>query len=60
MCDFPPEVGVTSCIRRVVCCYKCDLRVVLVGGWYIGEFFNGEPLPVAPSQSAGACRGERK
>ena len=60
VCYFPPEVGVASLVCRIVCCYKCDLQVVLVGGWYVGEFFDGEPLSVAPSWSAGACCGERK
>jgi hypothetical protein len=46
---FPPEVGVASLVRGVVCRYESDLRVVLMRGWYVGEFFDKEPLPVAPS-----------
>ena len=46
---LPPEVGVASLVRRIVCCYEPDLRVVLMGCWYVGKFFDGEPLPVAPS-----------
>jgi hypothetical protein len=46
---FPPKVGVASLVRRIVCCYEPDLWVVLMGWWYVGEFFDGEPLPVAPS-----------
>ena len=49
VCHFPPEVGVASLVHRVVCCYESDLWVVLMGCWYIGKFFDGEPLPVAPS-----------
>jgi hypothetical protein len=44
----------------VVCCYEPDLQVVLVGRWYVSEFVDREPLPVAPSQVAGACHGEKK
>ena len=46
---LPPEVGVASLVRRIVRCYEPDLWVVLVGCWYVGEFFDREPLPVAPS-----------
>jgi hypothetical protein len=57
---FPPEVGISSLVCGVVHCYKSDLRVILMGRWYVGEFFDREPLPVAPSQVAGAFRGEKK
>jgi hypothetical protein len=60
VCYFPPEVGVASLVHGVVRCYEPDLQVILVGCWYVGEFFDGEPLPVAPSQVAGAFRGEKK
>jgi hypothetical protein len=57
---FPPEVGISSLVCRVVCCYEPDPRVVLVGCWYVSEFVDREPLPVAPSQVAGACRCEKE
>ena len=57
---FPPKVGVASLVCGIVCCYEPDLWVVLMGRWYVGEFFDREPLPVAPSQVTGACRGEKK
>ena len=57
---FPPKVGISLLIHGVVCCDKSDLWVILVGRWYIGEFFDGEPLSIAPSQVAGACCGEKK
>jgi hypothetical protein len=52
---FPPEVGVASLVRGVVCRYEPNLWVILMGRQYIGEFFNREPLPVALSWVAGAC-----
>jgi hypothetical protein len=60
MGHFPPEVGVAPLVCGIICCDESDLWVVLVGCWYVGEFFNGEPLPVAPIWIAGACCGEKK
>jgi len=60
MRHFPPKVGISLLIYGAICHYECDLQVVLMGHWYVGEFFDGEPLPVAPSQVARACRGEKK
>jgi len=57
---FPPEVSVALLVCGVVCCYESDLWVILMGGWYVGKFFDREPLPIAPSQVAGACDGEKK
>jgi hypothetical protein len=60
VCYFPPKVGISSLVCGVVCCDESDLWVILVRHWYVGEFFDREPLPVAPSQVAGACCGEKK
>ena len=57
---LPPKVDVSSLVCGVVCSDESDLWVILVGRWYIGEFLDGEPLSIAPSQSAGACHGEGK
>jgi hypothetical protein len=60
VCYFPPEVSVDLLVCGVVCCYESDLWVILMGDWYVGKFFDREPLRVAPSQVAGACCGEKK
>ena len=49
VCYLPPEVGIASLVCRIVRCYESDLWVVLMRCWYVGKFFDGEPLSVAPS-----------
>jgi hypothetical protein len=60
VCYFPPKISISLLICGVVCCDESDLQVILMGGWSIGKLFNREPLPVAPSQIAGACCDEKK
>ncbi len=58
VCYLLTEVSVSSVVPRVSFTDKQKLWVVKMGVGYSEELVDGEPGPRAPSDAAGACRGE--
>ena len=55
---LPTEVSVSSVVPWVSFTDEQELWVVKVGVGYSKELVDREPSPHAPSDAAGACRGE--